>query len=327
MPEKIVRNNNDGDHKNKKSNFKLNEDVKKLVKLTEKKFKKKSEEFYDSKKEFREAYYSKIIDLLPETISTLVKFGHKPELKEVKEEIYEKLVDEKFIKYLTKEIKKNDLEFTNMTLLPIILAEIVTDIQKANNELTKGEEKYEVNDLVELSRIILKKKLKKMAKAGIPEDLAFDVLTIIPDVEVLKKSAPYHFRKLFTVLYEHAKTKAIDFDKMIGVLFKDNENYKMSLIIFALLERKEKIANFNPSQNQLFNQITTWCFNTMEDLKKSDIENILKIYIKTRRRDESQNKDTNRRYYISSLLESDFPKITKIVEKIINENPDNKKYL
>ena len=157
MPEKIVRNNNDnkGQKKNEQKPFKVSDDVKKFIKLTEKRFKKKSEEFYDSKKELREAYFSRLVDLLPDTISTIVKFGHRPELKETKDAIFEKLCDEKFVKFLTKEIKKNDLEFINMSLLPILLSEIVSDIEKANAGLDKGEEKYDSSDLVELSRLIL----------------------------------------------------------------------------------------------------------------------------------------------------------------------------
>ena len=145
--------------------------------------------------------------------------------------------------------------------------------------------------------------IKKMVKAGIDEAVAFDVLSIIPDPRILVKSAHFHFRKFFQCLYEHGKNKSIDFEELVDVLFKNNENFEQSMIVFTLLERKEKIANFNQSQNTLFNKITTWTFNTLESYK-----------------------DTNRRYYISSLLEEDYPKIIKVVKKMLADDPNIKKY-
>ena len=109
------------------------------------------------------------------------------------------------------------------------------------------------------------------------------------------------------------------------VVFK-GDDYVPSIITFALLERKEKISGFNDTQKKLFNSITEYCFKTMEDMKKDDIVAILKAYTEARKRDESQNKDTNRRYYISSLPESDYPRILKVVSKIIELDEDMKKY-
>ena len=117
----------------------------------------------------------------------------------------------------------------------------------------------------------------------------------------------------------------IDFEKVMKVVFK-GDDYVPSIITFALLERKEKISGCNDTQKKLFNSITEYCFKTMEDMKKDDIVAILKAYTEARKRDESQNKDTNRRYYISSLPESDYPRILKVVSKIIELDEDMKKY-
>ena len=64
----------------------------------------------------------------------------------------------------------------------------------------------------------------------------------------------------------------------------------------------------------------------MEQLKKGEIYAILKVYSDVRKKDESQNKDTNRRYYISSLPESDYPKILKVVNRICEADETLKKY-
>ena len=110
------------------------------------------------------------------------------------------------------------------------------------------------------------------------------------------------------------------------MVFKDDKDYIGSVITFALLERKEKISGFNETQKKLFNDITEFCFKVMEDMPKESIHAILKSYVDARKRDESQNKDANRRYYISSLPESDYPRILKAMNKIVSENEEMKKY-
>lgn len=318
----------------RRKGFKIPDDVKKLAKLSFKKFKKENRDYYDSKKELKSAYYAQMYDLLPSAISTIIKYGHIPEMKDVKEAIYDKLLENgnvNPIKYTIKQIKKG-LEFDNMELLPNIIYEIIENANRYEAEVKANAPDpdavhvtFPMEDVVELSHLILKKKIKKMVKAGIDENVAFDVLSTIPTTKILQKSQYFHIRKLFTVLYEHVKTKDIDFSKIMKVVFK-NGDYVSSVITFALLERKEKIGNFTDSQKKLFNDITEYCFKTMEDMKKEDIHAILKAYIDSRKKDEAQGKDTNRRYYISSLPESDYPKIAKTVKRIIERDESMKKY-
>lgn len=309
--------------------FKIPDEVKRLVKLNFKKFKKDNDDYYDSKKELRKAYFAQIVELLPEAIVLIVRYGHLNDVRETKEAIYEKMVDEDFIKYLKKELK-SETEVQNIEMMPHIIYDIVKEAAKAV-EAEKAENPdsnvtYELDDLVELAQIILKKKMKKMLKAGIDEKLAFDVLSIIPDPCILKKNQFYHLRSLFTALYEHAKTKEVNFEQIIKILLKGDEDYTGSVITFALLERKEKITNFTDNQRNLFNKITEWCFGTLEEMSRDETIAVLKAYAESRKRDAAQNKDSNRRYYISSLPQDDYPKILKAVEKICERDENLKKF-
>ena len=308
--------------------FKIPDDVKRLVKLNFKKFKKNEGDYYDSKKDLKKAYYAQIIDLIPASIGLMIKYGHVEAVKEIKDKIYEKITDPKFVKYLRKEIK-DGCEFDNMILLPTIIYDIVAEahraVEAAKAETPDTETSFDVDDLVQVSRDILKKRIKKLTKAGVDEGVAFDVLSVIPTPKILVKSPQYHIRRFFTVLYEHAKTKEIKFEKIMSEVFKDDA-YKNAVITFALLERKEKIANFTDTQKKLFNDITEYCFSTMEEMKRDEIYEILKSYTDVRKRDESQGKDTNRRYYISSLPESDYPRILKTVNRLCENDDKLKKY-
>ena len=54
---------------------------------------------------------------------------------------------------------------------------------------------------------------------------------------------------------------------------------------------------------------------------------IVENYIRVRSKDATQGKDGNRRYFLSSLPESDYPNITRVIKMIKNNNPDAEKYL
>ena len=311
-----------------KKTFKFSNEVKELLKLNFKKYKKNNNDYGMSKKELKKMYYAEIVDRLPDTIAMLIKFGNVPEVKEVKEEIYAKIVDPDFVDYMKKEIKKYDLEFDNMMLFPVVVWDIQEEYQKALKKMQEEnpDAKLEsIDDVTDLSKLILKKKIKKLEKAGFDEALAFDVLSVVPHNKILEKGAPFHLRRLFHVLYEHANTKDIDFEKLMNVMFKDNEEDIATVLTFALLEKKEKLTTMSEGQKKLFNNITEYVFKTLEDMSKTTIMSVMKSYCESRKRDEAAGRDANRRYYISSLPESDYPRIMKVVEKL-SENETYKKY-
>ena len=86
--------NKDKDKKNVQKNpqqrndqqrkFNVPEDVKRLLKLNWKKFKKNGKDFFDGKKELKRAYYAEHVDYLPEAIQLLVRYGHLDQVQEIK---------------------------------------------------------------------------------------------------------------------------------------------------------------------------------------------------------------------------------------------------
>ena len=313
----------------KPGGFKVPESAKKLANLNFKKFKKANKNYYDGKKELMKAYFAQIIELLGEPIVLITRYGHLNEMKEIKMAIYEKMTDPDFIKYFKKEIK-SDLELDNLELVPYLINDMVriASEQVAEDKATEGvDTEYDMTDLIEVSQLILKKRLKKMEKANVNAKLAFDVLSTIPDPSLLKRNQNHHIRKLFNVLYEHAKTVEVPFEKIIKIVLKGGEeDYTASIITFALLERKVKIANFTDSQRKLFNDITEWLFKTMEEMSREEIVNILRNYAEIRKRDAAQNNDDNRRFYISSLPSEDYPKILRAVERVVERDETLKKF-
>ena len=64
-----------------------------------------------------------------------------------------------------------------------------------------------------------------------------------------------------------------------------------------------------------------------KELSKEQISEVINTYIRSRRRDESQNKDGNRRYAMSTLSETDYPRITSFLKKLIANDDTLQKYL
>ena len=309
---------------------KISSDAKDFASASYKKYKKRNGDYFDSKKELKASYSMYLIDLLPETIEFVVKYGHinNEEVQEAKTLIYQKINDPDFIKILKKELK-NDNKIKNIKLLPIIIKEILMEAKRVNDAALAEDPNakiYDMSDLVELSQMILKKKIKKMEKAGISSSVAFDALSIIPCDDALETSQFYRIHSLYDCLYEHAKGTAFSFADLMDVLI-DDEYYPV-FITFALLERKEKFLKLTDAQKSLYLDISNWCFKTMEkDLNKEEVESIIKTYISGRKRDESQGKDTNRRYALSSLSADDYERINKVITKMISEDDSIKKYL
>lgn len=305
-----------------RNEVKIPDDVKALVKMKFKKFKKENEDFFDSKKDLKKAYLSTMAEYLPKTILFIINRGHiqVPEVQETKKEIYEKIADPDFIKYLTKCIEKEE-EIENIRLFPIIAQEIMTNAAKANAARIAEDPKaeiYDVADIIELNKLILKKKVKKLVKAGIPEAIALDVLSVIPTSKALGNSLSFKVRTLFNVMYEHAKTTEFKFDQVIKVLIEE-ELYPV-IISYALSEKKERYASMNESQQNFWKQINDWLFSTLEEQQKDVVMSVLKNYVSLRKRDMAASKDSARRFTISSLPESEYPKIAKTVKVIISED-------
>lgn len=318
-----------GNNAKQEKKFKVNESVKDFSKITFKKYKKENGDFYDGKKELKAAFYLSLIDDLPDVIEFLIKYGHlqQNDIQEIKTGIFQKLTDYDFIKVLKKEIK-NDNKIKNIKLFPIIISEILSEAAKLNAQRLAEDpnaETYNMEDIQELLKMILKKKLKKFIKAGINEDVAVDILSTIPCEESLNYSQFFRIKSFFDCIYEHVKSNAVPFEKVMELIA--DEKYYPLFISFALLERKERFTKFTEAQKTLYVDISSWCFKIMENSKSDEIRTIVNVYINGRKRDDSQGKDGNRRYNLSTLVAEDYPKITKVINAMLSHDESIKKYL
>ena len=284
---------------------------------------------YYKKKKMKKEYFSYITGCLSEVIEYLCKYGHvqRQNIQSVKTECYRKLAgdDDSYINYLIKCVEKYGRDFIpNAEFLPIILREIIGDIL-AENQRRKdsGEETQliEPKAFYDLAGMLIDKRLKKAKKKGLDEDLMFDLLCVCPNDDAMEFIGFRRAREIFDIIYAHAADKPISFADTIEFLV--SEDHYNIIIGYALQERKEKVNKFTESQKAVFTAINEWIFSALEDMPVDQIQDILENYIALRKRDFDQGKDGNRRYFISSLPESVYPKITKAIRRIKNKKPDD----
>lgn len=323
-------NRNRGGNNNRRP-VEIPEQVKAFAKWDRDTYHKQVKGSYSKKDEKKYFWEDKLICLGP-TILFLCKFGNSqdPKVKEIKDLSYAQFCDrdQKLVKKIIKTIKKGESEMIeNLTYLPIILREIMTDATKYKEELIKaGDEPVPVEGMCELSEMILKKRIKKLVKKGIPENLAYDVLLVVPEKDAIKFNRYTRVRQLFDVLYLYAGNNvAIDVPKLFDLII-DKNDYGF-VISYALQERKEKTKGFNDTQMKFFVETNEWIFDQLEEMDDRDIKDIIENYIRIRSKDAAQGKDGNRRYFLSSLPESDYPNIIRVINTIKKNNPESEKYL
>ena len=132
-------------------------------------------------------------------------------------------------------------------------------------------------------------------------------------------------RFLMQVIYTHAKTEEISFEAIMKYVV--TANYYPALIAYLLLERKSEFVNMDDKQKEFFNKVTDWSFNCMEEMEKTEIRQILESYFNARKRDKKNNKDSNRRFFLGSLPENEFPNITKVLAKMKNDDSTIEEFL
>ena len=311
-------------------NAELREDAERFARASWKKYYKKNKKEYGmGKKECKAAYFDALMEVYPNVSEWVLRHGYKknPEVQEIKEAIYAKFTDPWFVKRLTKRIKKGDT-YDNIKLLPMMLREVLMIAARLNKEALAADPNasvYELDDVIALSKLTMKKRLKKFVAAGIDEDIAFNVLSVIPTPAAISYSPNYRIFQFYDVLYEASKGKDIPFPEIMNLVV--DEDHYPGFIVFALLERKEKYGNLTDNQKKFYLSVTNWIFATMEKSDRRTIELILEGYIRGRKQDDAQGKDGNRRYTLSSLEESEYPRTVKIINNMILNDESVKKYL
>ena len=298
--------------------FRVPREVRDFYSMKLKEFRENNSDIFMTKKDAKKLFKEWRLEQMGDVIRFLIKCGHIPEAGQAKEKIYEIIGDYDFIEAMKKDVKKGTELVADIDLFPIVAYDMIRGGLKYKEEHPDDDkaEYDKLDELIELVKMINQKKIKKLVKKGINEDLAFDLCCVLPSPErlITPRGAIPRIKMMFLVIYEHAKAYDINIEAVFDTLLKHAN--LIPVLSFALLERKEKYLNFTDTQKEVFNKISIWVFDKMEDMDKEDIALILREYFNARKRDKAKNQDAARRYYIGSLPEDKYPRVLGVLKKM-----------
>ena len=237
-------------------------------------------------------------------------------------------------------IYKNDSDrYENMVYLPYI---IMNTLLYYSNEALSEEEKavganLDKDSLVEFCETIIKKPKKRLQKAGLAPDVAFQIAVVIPTTKVLKTNSHSWYKRFIQSMYDIAANTEVDPDMVIQAVYKmDKKKYvskKDYLIGFfsEFITRKSTNAatKFTDTQRELHETLVNRTLVFLNGLKPGRLKNILKQYIKYRKTAEEYKNDTKRVIKFTDHAHSNSPytNIKTVVSELIEDNSANELYL
>lgn len=330
--------------------FEIPEDVRRFCKASLKKFKKKYGDEFESKKEMAKTFYYELLEYLPDVIDFIVQnasivYSNNPRLNDAKNDFIEirervkETMNEDFLKVLKKAIKNGE-EIKKIKLFPIILREFILEYKdmdieaKTKNPNISSDELHSnwISAAIDTGYAIMKKKVNKLAEKLGNDDLALDLYFVLPTDSLLQKSQLYRIRALMETMFSHAeRDEVVDFRQIMKLLISDE--YYPAIIKYALMEYKQKdgrdvrdTLSAHKTSIDLYNQITIWCFETMESFDKDLLKELLLRYIKERKIADDQNRDHPRRFCLNAVSETDYPRVAACIKAIKSNDANAEKY-
>lgn len=191
---------------------------------------------------------------------------------------------------------------------------------------------YDLKEMKSVYKKLQKKYIKKIAKItdDVNGKLAFNLALAMPKSKCVDDNYDLYVRRFLKALYNSAETimdkytKPIgedDFDftkvykfidKLIDVVAKKRKD---EFVISILLEFRSTYSNLDDDAKRLWNRLTNYAANYINDKKEAKAEELLKKYCAMR---EKNNPNAERRIMIlSHLNDEDYATIMKVGEKLI----------
>ena len=299
--------------------------IDKFLSLDYKRFKKKNKDL--SKKEIKIAWSDEVTDMLLDVIELVSKRSKDDDdVKKKKQSIFKKIIEFNMFELVLDKI--DDIDKAMKLILPmfvfdfkLFIANAVNGDKEINSELT---ELFNMNIKYsqKLLSKFLKKRIKSLVNEGIGEDVAIDIATCVPNNASLepRNNAFYTTAQLFNVLYNHSieTSDGVDIPKIFDIV---GDKHKDILCLYALSERQSKTVKFTDSQLDTWANITKTVFDIMEkELSADEVETVLSKFASRRDADRRKGRDGIRRFAISELSDTEYPKIKKCLKRVIDEN-------
>lgn len=253
-------------------------------------------------------------DLLSGLVSGYMTKGYKTDLTPVYGAVY----DKKFIKSLLFMVKnEDDFGYIDKNVVIILVDAIRDSVKREVNDPELDEKIYKI-----ITKLC-KKKNKKLAKLGLDRDLAEELSAIIPSADedyINEKNIHVYIRKALNTLYKVSKENVyveLFIPERLESMFKvliGNE-YMNIAVKSILLENRERIKHFKENELTVWNSLTTFAVDYLEDLKKTELDEVLQSYFILKKKLNNVG-----RISLESLIKEDYPKIHKALKRLNTQN-------
>ena len=269
-----------------------------------------------------------IDDNQKDLIEFYIKHGFRMKNADIINNLYNKMMNPKFVKAL-KKVAKNGSDEGKYAGLDTGFVVIINGFIEKNhkNEAMTEEILSEYTDLINK---ILKSRIKDISKTvGISNDIVKELLVIVPNKECISNERAVGFycqkllRKMYIIAAENdlgiTDTKTIK--KIFGKLF--GKKLLDLIAVYMLLEKKEYMKNFNENQITLWNLITDFALEYINKQDKEHIIELIEYYCGRRKSDAERNRDSARRISMAHIDAERYPALAKSISKFSKKGKES----
>lgn len=287
---------------------------------------------WSDKKELKEMSKGERANMLYSQIDELTDFFLFKRMKEREnlEKVYQIFESKIFIKTLKKVAKDAVDDYCPNQAFVLMIDDFI------KYEVNKKADVEIMSTYADISAKLLKDRVKLLKKAtDLPETLCVRILVGSPTQSFIRESR-YIGRYVCSVEKEifdwvkDDKNECKFNDKTVKKIIKtvfDMESFKQEVLLAIATDRKSILNNASDQQKEIWNYFTMFLLKELNSMDKEELSEFLDKYIKFRKRDEDNNKDSARRIMFSHLLEEDYKSIVKVVSKMIKKDELAAKYL
>ena len=272
-------------------------------------------------------------------VKIMAEHPEAKKIDKVKAGVENIITNQEVMKRIAKIYKKDRESYPNMKYLPDMIMN--TLVYYSNDSITEDEKKIAENlnkeALVAFCEKILKKEIKRYEKQGLPEEIAYQLATVIPTTKLFKNSRRW-YKRLIVQMYDIAAQQTVDLDEILKAVSKIDKDKKYVtkkeflegfFSEFILQKASNKTAKFNDSQKELHDTLIDRTLVYLDGQKPSKLREILKRYIKQRKLAEEYKNDSKRviKFVDHANSNSPYENIKAVVTELISDDASNELYL
>lgn len=289
-------------------------------------------------KRLEKEYSEFAINGLNKAVKILAENPEHKKTEKVKAGVENIIINPQVMRKIAKIYRKNREQYPNMKFLPDMIMNTLLyySSDAISEEEKKIGESLDKDALIEFCEKILKKEIKRYKNQGLPEEVAYQLATVIPTTKLFKSNRRW-YKKLVIQLYDIAAQQSVDVDTVLKAVSKVDKKKSISkkdflegfFSEFILQKSTNKTAKYNDTQKELHETLIDRTLVYLNGQKPRKLREILKQYIKRRKTAEEFKNDTKRIIKFTDHANSNSPyeNIKKVVQDLINDNSSYELYL